>query len=42
MAGGPYAGNPAKRIDGNKHPEYIHNIYPIPEIPEDKIEDIII
>lgn len=42
MAGGTYAGNPAKRIGDNKHPEYIHNPYPIPEIPEDKIEDIVI
>lgn len=40
MAGGTYAGNPAKRLGDNKHPEYIMNPYPIPEIPEDKIEDI--
>lgn len=42
MAGGTYAGNPAKRIGDNKHPEYIMNPYPIPEIPEDKIEDIVL
>lgn len=40
MAGGTYAGNPAKRIGDNKHPEFIINPYPIPEIPESIIEDI--
>lgn len=40
MAGGTYAGNPARRIGNNKHPEYIMNPYPIPPIPEDNIEDM--
>lgn len=40
MAGGTYAGNPARRLGDNKHPEYINNPYPLPCIPEDRIEDI--
>lgn len=40
MTGGTYAGNPAKRIGENKYPEYVQNPYPIPDIPEEKIEDI--
>lgn len=40
MKGNVYAGNPAKLIGENKHPEYICNPYPIPEIPENKIEDV--
>lgn len=42
MAGGTYAGNPAKYIGENKHPEYIINPYPIPNIPEDRIKDIVL
>lgn len=40
MTGGTYAGNPAKLLGENKHPDYIMHPYPIPEIPEDKITDI--
>lgn len=41
MTGGTYAGNPAKYIGVNKHLDYVMNPYPIPEIPEDKITDVI-